>query len=202
MAQGIAFVISAPSGAGKSTLIRELRRRVQGLGFSVSHTSRPPRPGEVDGEDYHFVDRERFREMIAAGMFAEHAEVHGNLYGTSFGGVRDRLAEGQDLVLDIDVQGALQIVGAIREAVLIFVIPPCWGELRRRLETRGADAPEIIARRLENARAELTAAGNYHYVVVNEDLESAVRELGCIVTAERCRTARRWEAVRILEGSD
>ncbi|MHB8766479.1 MAG: guanylate kinase [Deferrisomatales bacterium] len=191
MGPGILFVISAPSGAGKSTLIRELRSRVGGLGFSVSHTTRAPRAGETDGVEYHFVDRSAFAALAAAGGFAEWAEVHGNGYGTSFAALNVVLARGEDVLLDIDVQGALQLADKLPEAVLVFVLPPSWEELGRRLAARGLDAPEVVARRLANARGEVALARRYRYLVVNEGLETAAEELASVVRAERCRAERR-----------
>jgi guanylate kinase len=193
MVRGIPFVVSAPSGAGKSTLIRELLRRVGGLVFSVSHTTRPARQGEVAGGDYHFVDRATFERMVEAGEFAEWAEVHGNLYGTTFSAIRGELEAGRDVVLDIDVQGALQIEQRLEGAVLIFVIPPSWEELLRRIESRASDAPEVIARRMANARKEFELLPRYRYVVVNENVEDAVADLAAIVRAERCSRPR-WNA--------
>jgi guanylate kinase len=190
MRSGIPFVISAPSGVGKSTLIRELRSRLPDLGFSVSHTTRLPRDGEQAGADYHFVDRSTFERMIETGEFVEWAPVHLDLYGTSLAAVEEQLRGGRDVILDIDVQGALQVADRMPGAVLTFVLPPSWEELRRRLETRALDAPEAIAQRLENARGEVNRAACYHYLVVNRDLGRAVDDLVAIVHAERCRTCR------------
>ncbi len=202
MDPGLVLVISAPSGAGKSTLIRLLRERMPELAFSVSHTTRPPRPGERDGVDYHFVDPGTFRAMVHRGEFAEWAEVHGHLYGTSLASLRAETEQGRDVILDIDVQGALQIARTVPSAVLVFVLPPSWEELRRRLEGRGQDPPEAIERRLRNARNELAQAGRYHYLVVNDDRERCASELEAIVRAERCRTGRRRRLLaELLEGS-
>lgn len=198
MPAGIPLVLSAPSGAGKSTLVRKVRGRVQALGFSVSHTTRAPRAGEADGVDYHFVDRPAFEAMIREGGFAEWAEVHGNLYGTGLSDLRARLDRGEDVLLDIDVQGALQIAEKVPGAVLVFVLPPSWAELRRRLTGRGLDAPEVVERRLANARSELAQALHYHYLVVNDHLDRAADELCSIVLAERCRAARRRARVEEL----
>lgn len=198
MPAGIPLVLSAPSGAGKSTLVREVRNRVEALGFSVSHTTRPPRAGEADGVDYHFVDRPEFEAMIRERGFAEWAEVHGNLYGTSLEALRARLNRREDVLLDIDVQGALQIAEKVPGAVLVFVLPPSWAELRRRLTGRGLDAPDVVERRLANARGELEQALRYDYLVVNDHLDRAADELCSIIRAERCRAARRRERVEEL----
>ena len=201
MPLGIPLVISAPSGAGKSTLVRELRRRLEGLAFSVSHTTRPPRAGEADGVEYHFVDRPVFETMIERGAFAEWAEVHGNLYGTSLRALHERLVQGVDVILDIDVQGALQLAEKVPEALLVFVLPPSWDELRRRLQGRGSEDAAVVERRLANARGELDQALRYHYLVVNDHLDRAVEELTHIVRAERCRTKRREAMVgELLKG--
>jgi guanylate kinase len=203
MPAGIPFVISAPSGAGKSTLVGDLRAGVEGLAFSVSHTTRPPRQGDREGVDYHFVERGAFEQMMREGAFAEWAEVHGNLYGTSLRALREQLSAGTDVVLDIDVQGALQIASTVPQTVLVFILPPSWQELRRRLESRGLDPTEVIEKRLKNAREELDRAHRYHYLVVNDDRERAVRELCCIVRAERSRTSLRSEALeRLLEAGN
>ena len=191
MVRGVPFVVSAPSGAGKSTLIRKVMGEMEGLGFSVSHTSRPPRTGEVEGVHYHFVDRPAFQRLIAGGTFAEWAEVHGNLYGTSFQALEAQLAEGSDVILDLDVQGAIQIRSKVPAAVLVFIMPPSWEVLRNRLESRGLDEPSVIEERIRNAAGEMALAGRYDYLVVNDDLARACRELGSVVLAERCRTGRR-----------
>jgi guanylate kinase len=188
-------VISAPSGAGKSTLIRRLCERDPALGFSISHTTRPPRDGERDGVDYHFVSAETFRHMVAAGAFAEWAQVHGNLYGTSFAALEEALARGRDVILDIDVQGAAQLAQRLPEAVLIFIQPPSLEELRRRLESRGSDGPAVIERRLRNAAAEMQQAQHYHHVVINDQLERAAAELAAVVAkARRAATGTRPRA--------
>lgn len=197
--QGLLFVVSAPSGAGKTSLCRAITDSLEDLTHSISYATRKPRPGETDGRDYYFVSQERFQEMIKAGDFAEWAEVHGNLYGTSFEALEAELARGGDVLLDIDVQGALQIADKVPGAVLVFVLPPSWEELRRRLETRGLDAPDVIDRRVANARGEVAYAPRYQYLVANENLDRALEELASIVRAERCRTERRMELVERLE---
>jgi len=183
--RGLPLVISAPSGAGKSTLIRRLCEADPGLGFSVSHTTRPQRQGERDGVDYHFVDEATFRRLAEGGAFVEWAEVHRNLYGTSFTALEEPLAQGRDVILDIDVQGALQLEERLPDALLIFIRPPSLEELRRRLEARGTDRPEVMERRLHNAAGELRQAHHYPHVVVNDQVERAVAELQTIILAAR-----------------
>ncbi|MEW6501918.1 MAG: guanylate kinase [Thermodesulfobacteriota bacterium] len=188
---GTLFVISAPSGAGKTTLLKRIMAEVPNLGFSVSHTTRPPRPGEGNGVDYHFVSREEFLAMREAGAFLEWAEVHTNLYGTSRQAVADKLATGVDLFLDIDVQGARQIKEA-RDlgAVFLFVAPPSWQELEKRLSGRGTEAAETVRIRLANARKEMAEAHWYDYLIVNDDLTAASVMLKAVILAERCRGRR------------
>jgi guanylate kinase len=166
----------------------------------VSFTTRPQRSGEVDGIDYHFVSRPVFEAMVAQGSFAEWAEVHGNLYGTSLETLGRFRAEGCDVLLDIDCQGALQLKKSCREGVYVFILPPGLGELQRRLNGRNTDAPEVIARRIANARSEIREAVWYDYVVVNDQFDQALAELKSIILAEPCRTFRQQaEIARILE---
>ncbi len=188
--RGALIVVSAPSGAGKTTLCREVRSVVPDLGYSVSYTTRSPRQGEKDSVDFHFVSEKVFREMIARGQFAEWAQVHGNLYGTSTATVEKALETGQDVLLDIDTQGARQLRGRYPEAVLIFVVAPSLKELDQRLRERKSDAPQEIARRLARAREEIAAWREYDYLIVNSDLKESVEQLAAIVRAERCRTGR------------
>jgi len=185
---GILYVISAPSGAGKSTLCRELLDIFSELRHSVSFTTRTPRVGETEGKDYHFVSREEFLRMINAGEFAEWAEVHGNLYGTSLKTLQQSREEGIDLILDIDCQGAAQLKAKQVAGVNIFILPPSYGELRRRLEGRDSDSPEVIAKRLSNAADEIRQAGWYDYIVVNDIFSRAVEDLKSIIIAESHRT--------------
>lgn len=201
MPRGIPFVISAPSGAGKSTLVKGLRDRLPGIGFSVSHTTRPPRAGETEGVEYHFVDRSSFEEMVRGGNFLEWAEVHGNLYGTSIRALEPRLDAGEDVVLDIDVQGAGQIGDKLSEAVSVFILPPSRDALRSRLESRGLDAPDVVRRRLANAEVELAQAYRYDYLVVNDNVTRATEELCCVVRAERCRRVRRADLLEKWKAS-
>lgn len=191
---GAIFVVSAPSGAGKSTLVRRLVESVGGLRFGISHTTRPQRPAEREGVDYHFVDEARFGAMRDAGEFLEWAEVHGRLYGTGRSTVEAIQAGGEDALLDLDVQGAASVRRLLPDAVLVFVLPPDFSELRRRLEERGTAEPEV-RRRLETARHEIQAADGFDYLVVNEVLEEAQALLEAIVLAERCRRGRRMETL-------
>ena len=192
------FVVSGPSGCGKSTLIGRVLADVGGLRFSVSHTTRPKRGTEVDGRDYHFVSAERFDAMVRAGEFVEWAEVHGHRYGTSRVEVRGRAG---DVVLDIDVQGARQIRASVLPAMLVFVMPPVFGELRRRLLARGTDGPDAVERRLRKAREEILAFPEFDYVIVNETLETAVEELRSIIRAERCRPGVQTERIDAILSS-
>jgi guanylate kinase len=191
MSSGKLFILSAPSGAGKTTLLKRVMADLQGLAFSVSHTTRRPRAGEQDGIDYHFVSREQFEGMREQGIFLEWAEVHGNLYGTSRPAVLAQLETGLDVILDIDVQGAaiLRRSAAIPAASL-FISPPSLQELERRLRGRGTDSEETILLRLKNARMEMQAAVEYEYLIVNDRLEQAIDTLRAIVIAERSRGHR------------
>lgn len=191
MTTGRLFVISAPSGAGKTTLLSRVMARLPGLVFSVSHTTRMVRPGERDGRDYHFISPVEFLAMIDQGHFLEHAEVHGNLYGTSREAVKKQLEEGVDVILDIDVQGAaiLRSSGQL-DAAYIFIAPPSMTELEKRLRGRGTESEERILLRLKNARQELQAASQYEYLIINEDLSDAADLLAAIILAERARAHR------------
>lgn len=188
--RGKLLVVSAPSGAGKSTILREVLAQTPALAFSVSHTTRAPRPGERDGVDYHFVSRETFLTMREAGAFLESAEVHGNGYGTGRQGVEAALASGVDIILDIDVQGARQVRQAMPEALTVFIVPPSWEELERRLRGRGTESEDKVRLRLANARQEVEEAPLYNFVVVNDRLDEAVTAFRSILLAERCRGRR------------
>jgi guanylate kinase len=188
----IVFIVSAPSGSGKSTLVSGLMRRVLGLRFSVSYTTRAPRGAEKNGDQYYFVGREEFERRIAAGEFLEYAEVFGNYYGTHRSELDRAEADGVDLVLDIDVQGARQLKGNLPEekAVSIFILAPSRAELERRLRERGEDSQPVIERRLRDAAAEIRNYDRYDYVLVNKDVEESVETLCSIVRAERIKRAR------------
>lgn len=192
MNTGILFVISAPSGTGKTTLLRQVMARLPGLNFSVSHTTRGPRPGEVDGRDYCFVSRSQFERMIADNQFLEWARVHDNYYGTSLQAVTDRLQAGEDILLDIDVQGAAIIRSAgAPPSVQIFIAPPSLTVLESRLRGRNTEDEQTLQVRLQNARSELKAAGQYRYLVINDQLDEAVETLMAVFIAERARVRRR-----------
>ncbi|MCC5885759.1 MAG: guanylate kinase [Gammaproteobacteria bacterium] len=189
-APGSLFVLSAPSGAGKTSLVRALLQADPGIEVSISHTTRPKRPKEEDGVNYHFVTPETFARMQKEQAFLEHAEVFGNLYGTSSAWVAQRLAAGGDVILEIDWQGAEQIRQRMPEAVEIFILPPSLATLARRLVDRGQDDPDVIERRLKEARLEMSHHGHYDYLIVNDDFDTALADLCAIVRAERLRKAR------------
>jgi len=185
--RGRLFVVSAPSGAGKTTLVERLVQTTPGLRMSRSYTSRPARPGEADGVDYHFVSRERFEAMIAGDQFLEWAEIFGHLYGTSTVDTERALHEGADLVLVIDVQGARQVRRQRLPVVSVFVLPPSFDALQQRLRGRSKDSDDQIRRRLDVAREEVNAVKEYEYVVVNDEIDACVERIRAIVLAERAR---------------
>ena len=189
--KGKLIVISGPSGAGKSTVVFKAVAERSDICFSTSVTTRSPRPGEVDGKDYFFIDRERFAQMVERGELLEHAEYVSNCYGTPRAYVEQQLNKGLNVLLDIEIQGARQVHTLMPEAVFIFVTPPSMEELRRRLELRGTDSPEVIASRLQRAREEYREADFYDYILINNDVDQAARELNAIITAEGCRFADR-----------
>jgi len=185
--KGLLFVISAPSGAGKTTLCKEILRQSPHMQLSVSCTTRPVREGEVDGKDYYFIDRERFRKLVNEGGFAEWAEVHGELYGTTVKTLYDAEENGVDLLLDIDWQGAKQIKENLKRGIYIFILPPSMEELRKRLSGRGDVAADVMERRLENAATEIEQARWYDYNIINDDLEAAKQAIISIIIAEHYR---------------
>jgi len=205
--RGDVFVISAPSGSGKTTICRALLQRLPGLALSVSYTTRERRPGEKDGIDYYFVDEEKFDNMLNSKEFLESASVYGRRYGTSRAAVQSIVSQGLDAVLEIDIQGGRSVKAAVPEAVLVGILPPDWETLRGRLFARARDSREEMERRLTEARQELSALKGYDYLVVNDDLEMAVRQVEWIVRAQRLRRERSSSAIdRILretgEGRD
>ena len=195
MYRGKTFIIAGPSGVGKGTIIKNLFQSRDNLYFSVSATTRAPRPGEVDGVDYHFLSRERFLEWIDRNAFLEYAEFVGNLYGTPKKYVDEAMDSGRDVILDIEVQGAEQVHRQRPDVVRIFIAPPSWEELERRLVGRGTEDPERVRERLERSREDILLARYYDYLVINSDLSQAVAEIQAIITAEHCRARERYDAV-------
>jgi guanylate kinase len=191
MANGTIFIISAPSGTGKTTILKKVISELENVAFSISHTTRLPRPEEEEGDDYFFVDRPAFETMQKADVFLEWAEVHGNFYGTSRQAVEKSLANGRDIILDIDIQGAHQVREKIGpEAVFVFIVPPSLAELENRLRKRGTDTDSVIEVRLQNARRELADMERYDYVIMNDVVGEAVQVLRSIIIAERSRKRR------------
>ncbi|MBZ4022459.1 guanylate kinase [Rhodobacter sp. TJ_12] len=203
--RGLLIILSSPSGAGKSTLAKRLMAWDGSMSFSVSATTRAPRPGEVDGRDYYFKTRPEFEAMVAAGEMLEHAEVFGNLYGTPRGPVEQRLAEGHDVILDIDWQGGQQVRRSVlaQDVVSVFILPPSIADLESRLRGRAQDSDEVIAGRMAKSRDEISHWGEYDYVVINRDVDVAEEEITTILRAERARAVRQpglTEFVRGLNG--
>jgi guanylate kinase len=187
---GTLYVVSAPSGAGKTSLVRGLLESLGGqLELSVSHTTRAPRPGEVDGRDYHFVSMESFRRMVEQGAFLEHAQVFDNAYGTARAGIEAQLARGRDIILEIDWQGARQVRWALPGSVGIFILPPSRQALEERLRARGQDDASVIARRMRDAVSEMSHYGEYDYLVINEVFRTALDDLAAIIRGRRLRLA-------------
>ena len=197
MTKGKCFIISGPSGVGKSTVLHALMEKRKNVYFSVSATTRDPRPGEEDGVHYHFLDVDTFRQWIANDEFLEYAEFVGNFYGTPRRFVDEAMERGEDVILDIEVQGAIQVTSKRPDAVRIFIAPPSWAELERRLTDRGTDSPDKIRKRLLRAKVEVQTAHTYDYFVINNTVEEAVEELNAIMTAEHCKPKERME---ILSG--
>jgi guanylate kinase len=195
MERGKTFIFSGPSGVGKSTILKGLMEKRKNLYFSVSATTREPRPGEVNGVDYHFLKEETFHFWRAQGEFLEYAQYVGNFYGTPKRYVDMAMEEGKDVILDIEVQGAIQVAEKRPETVRIFVAPPSWAELERRLNERGTDNSEKIRQRLHRAKEEMENASIYDYIVINDSVEQAVAELDAIMTAEHCRTQDRLKVI-------
>lgn len=196
---GKLIIISSPSGGGKGTLIREVRQNMPDLGYSVSHTTRPKRSGESNGREYFFVTKEEFEQRIADGDFLEYAEVHGNLYGTSLAESRKVSSSGRDLVVEVDVQGAVEIMEKLpAEAIGIFILPPSYEILEARLTSRGTETGEVLRTRLKNAFNEVVHYSKFKYVVINEDVFSAARHIVSIIYAERQRADRQTELIKVI----
>ena len=197
MTKGKTLIVSSPYGVRKSTVLHALLERRKNLYFSVSATTRDPRPGEEDGVHYHFLDVDTFRQWIANDEFLEYAEFVGNFYGTPRRFVDEAMERGEDVILDIEVQGAIQVTSKRPDAVRIFIAPPSWAELERRLTDRGTDSPDKIQKRLLRAKVEFQTAHTYDYFVINNTVDEAVEELNAIMTAEHCKPRERME---ILNG--
>ncbi|MCW8900484.1 MAG: guanylate kinase [Gammaproteobacteria bacterium] len=195
---GTLFVISAPSGAGKTSLVKALLEKTRGIGVSVSHTTRLMREGEMNGKDYHFVEKDAFVSMVEQGAFLEHAQVFDNYYGTAVANIEDKLNQGEDVILEIDWQGAAQVRKQLPYAVNIFILPPSQAALEERLRGRGQDSDEIIARRMRDAKSETSHYSEYDYLVVNDDFEKALIELKSIVLARRCRYSAQTQRLTAL----
>ena len=199
MKQGLLVVISGPSGTGKGTVCTALMKSVPELSYSVSATTRSPRKGERDGVNYYFLAREAFEGMIEEGGFLEWAKVYDNYYGTPLKKIEERLAEGQDILLEIDTQGALKVMEKCPEGVFIFLLPPSMEELERRIRGRGTESEESLSRRLGAARAEIGAGRRYEYAVVNDRVDRAVEKIKGILAAEHCRVEKNTELFEVLE---
>lgn len=198
--RGILFVVSSPSGGGKGTLIQRVLNTVPNLSYSVSFTTRAPRPGEIDGREYFFVTTEKFEAMIAAAEFLEWAHVHGKLYGTAREQVSREISDGRDIILEVDVQGAASVRTLLPDSVSIFILPPSFEVLRQRLQARGTDSPDELDLRLRNAPTELQDYSAFQYVIINDELDRAADEMSAIVHAERTRLSRQGERVkRVVE---
>jgi len=198
---GNLYIVSAPSGSGKTTLLQHLLRTFKDLNFSVSHTTRRPRQGERDGVDYFFTDRQTFQKMVESGEFLEWAEFNGQLYGTTRGFVQNHLEHGGDVILDIDVQGARQVKAKISEATAIFVMPPSFGELERRLKARMLEADDVIRRRLEIAKEEIRFYRDYDYIIINDILENSIFLLESIVRSGRAVPRRQQSRIEEIIAS-
>lgn len=199
--KGCLIVVSGPSGTGKGTVCSALLEKYKEIAYSISATTRQPRTGEVDGVNYYFLAKNVFEKMIEDGELLEWAEVYGNYYGTPLKKIQERLADGQDILLEIDTQGAMSVKEKFPDEIYIYIMPPSLKELERRLKTRGTDSAESIERRLKSAAGEMEIAERYNYIVVNEQVEQAVEQIAAIVDAEHCRVGRNKEIIdNIKEG--
>jgi guanylate kinase len=193
--EGLLYIVSAPSGAGKTTLLKRTGHYFPDMRFSISYTTRPPRSGERDGEDYHFISPQQFQQMVEKEAFAEWAEVLGNRYGTALDSIRESRSQGVDLILDIDSQGARQIEERFNGGVFIFILPPSLEVLKQRLKARKVDRQQVIQFRVAQARNEMKQARWYDYIIVNDRIEEAAEQLKSIIIAERCRRERVLERI-------
>ncbi len=199
MKKGLLIVVSGPSGTGKGTVCGELLDSMPELAYSISATTRAPRAGEVDGKNYYFLTKERFEELISEGGFLEYANVYGNYYGTPLVKIQERLAEGNDILLEIDTQGALEVMKKCPDGLFIFLLPPSLGELERRIRGRGSETEESLKKRLGNAKAEIAIGEKYKYVVVNDTVKKAVARIKSIIVAEHALTENNKELFEELE---
>lgn len=190
MKRGLLIILSGPSGAGKSTIHKEMLKRSEDIAFSISMTTREPRDGEVDGEDYYFVSEEKFKEEIEMGSFLEYAKVHGNYYGTLKDVVNKDLDNGKDVILEIDIQGAINVKEIVPDGIFIFIMPPTMKELRDRLINRETESKEKVIERFTNAYKEINEIKKYNYIVINDDLEKAVNKVMSILISEKCKVER------------
>ena len=193
---GQLFVFSAPSGAGKSTIINALKKEIDDLGYSISHTTRKPRGAEEDGIDYHFENKQKFNKMIKEGAFVEWARIYNDYYGTSFSSLKSQTSLGLDILMDLDSQGAINIKKHFKNSVLIYLLPPSLAVLKKRLKERGTDDQSIIKMRMEKASDEIKNCKRYDYVIINDDLKRATERAKAIVMAERCRINRQAAKIR------
>ncbi len=196
--KGLLLVVSGPSGAGKGTICKGLLEKNKSIELSISATTRDPRPGEVDGVNYYFLKREEFKEMLSENEFLEHAEVYGNYYGTPKTKVLEKLEQGKDVLLEIDIQGALKVKEIYKDGVFVFILPPSMEELKSRLELRGTETRESMIRRFESAYDEIGYAFKYDYAVLNDEVDSAVSKMEAIIEAEKCRVHRQKNLIEGL----
>ncbi|MBE8953732.1 MAG: guanylate kinase [Quinella sp. 1Q7] len=199
MERGLLIVVSGASGTGKGTVCKKILDDMPQVAYSISATTRTPRPGEVDGKEYYFLSRDEFTAWIDGGKFLEFAEVYGNFYGTPLNKIEERLNRGEDILLEIDVQGALNVKRKCPDGVYIFLLPPSLHELKRRIEGRGTETPESLRRRLANAVAEIQIGREYTYVVVNDSVERAAAQIEAIIAAEKCRVERNADKFSLEE---
>ena len=199
--RGLLIVVSGASGTGKGTVCKKILDDMPEVAYSISATTRLPRPGEVDGKEYYFLSRDEFQAWIADGKFLEFADVYGNFYGTPLNKIEERLNRGEDILLEIDVQGALNVKRKCPDGIYIFLLPPSLEELKRRIEGRGTETPESLHRRLANAVAEIKIGLEYDYVIVNDSVDNAAAQIKSILAAERCKVARNLDKFD-LEGVD
>lgn len=201
MRKGLLIVVSGASGTGKGTVCKKILDDMPQVAYSISATTRTPRPGEVDGKEYYFLSREDFQAWIDDGKFLEYANVYGNFYGTPLNKIEERINRGEDILLEIDVQGALNVKRKCPDGIYIFLLPPSLAELKRRIEGRGTETPESLERRLANAVAEIKIGLEYTYAVVNDSVDNAAAQIKAVIAAERCRVERNLDKFN-LEGAD